>query len=183
MSVVKPSIASAEAWAAAPGHVRSVVLRHVQHAADIEMLVEIRDYLIEQVHQKKSTLNRIGSPKPVPALAEMYTKVLLHKRHRYGSWIPVAFASQGEDRLVAELSHKAAHRHGINLTQVYYNRPKPIVDGWDLEDGHGLSDRERATFERYLDLYREIFEEYLAGGSPSIKREYKRLARMFGWGA
>ena len=171
----------AATWNAAPAPVREIVLRHAADATHIQHLFDIEQHLIEEVHHKKGVHKRTRY-QLFPSVQHHY-KVTLFKKHTEMTSFdafPSAIKSTGEDRLYAELNaHPEWQQHCRDL---YRYLPETDVTAWDLEAiGNSVSPAEEQTFQRYLQLYRAMFEKYSAHGDVFIVKEHRRLARIFGW--
>ena len=88
------------------------------------------------------------------------------------------FKSVGENRLWHDLDGQPPRwKHDD-----YRNVGTTLVGvEWDLKSGDQLSLAEQQIFDRYLAMYRDMFERYVPDGNVDIVREYRRLAKLFGW--
>jgi hypothetical protein len=177
-----------QAFTNAPLLAREIALRHAGIALEIQRLYDVRDRLIDQVHQKKSKPRRGSKYTPCPAVDGIYRKVLFMKRKGISSssTFPASFLDNGERAMEEELAARQFMDEKYDAMDVYRNLPTTTFadDEWQLDVGFELSDRELALFDRFLDQYRRLFVLFVRGVQKDvINKEYKRMSRMFGWTA
>lgn len=172
---------------------KQIVLKHLKIDGELMMWDNIRDYLIEQIHQKKSTRTfRAGcvTYKISHATCQYYYRNYLFAKRRVLSSIdfPGAFKSRLENVLIRELTTP-----NFNYITVYYNedaKPDELKfshydqDEWLLSDGPEMSENDVSIMEKYkmgfitlLVKCTTIVQEFEEDIDNRCRRETKRIMK------
>lgn len=180
------------------GDEKAKVEHHLKLAGGIHMWWNIGDYLIKEVHDKKSVKRkRSGQTKYIPsdsAVDELYRYYLFHGNRTMNtmtSSFPSAFKCYLEDLMYSQVSEST--KKEFEGTQVYYNhqnKPKDLQfsdfnsDMWTLSDGLSMTPEDLIVMEAYrlgfLSFMNDCIRELKEGdiqGFKKCKRAREQIAR------
>jgi hypothetical protein len=157
---------------------------HLRLAGGIEMWCNIRSFLIDQMHQKKSSLIRKRYKITDPITNLYYSKYLFEGKRKISSLdiFPCSYKSVLEDVIAAQMPWE------FRVTSIYYNHMnKPDrfrysdfdESEWSLSIGDTMSPNDIEVMQRYktglvqfLDLCLNVVLQ-----SPRSKSDHGRLKR------
>jgi len=133
---------------------QNTYLWHVEKAKEIDKWWDIRQYLIEEIHRKKSVKKSNGLFKPLGETREYYIKYLFFgQRYQTSfSFFPCNFKGMYDDILLTY----TPNTHGLKdiASQVYYHKDFKYNDlfntsEWKLSEGLDMTNEDRGVMEKF----------------------------------
>lgn len=146
---------------------KETVTKHLKIAGEIFKWFNITDFLIDEIHEKKSIYKR-GKYKPVDQTTDYYYKKFLFKgKKRITSCdiFPSAFKCYLEDVMYTELTIK-----NFDFTSIYYShsqKPQELKyddfdkNEWSLSEGLQMTQNDLYIMEKYKEQFLDFVERCL----------------------
>ena len=144
---------------------KNIVLRHLKIAGKIAMWVNIRKFLKDQIHHKKSKSTKNKSYYPVNSITRhYYTNYIFLGKKNITSWdyFPSQFNSKMENIMIEEMTTK-----NFNYIPIYYcleDKPSELhfsdfdENEWVLSEGLEMSRNDIQIVEKYKILFVDFWD-------------------------
>lgn len=163
---------------------KAIVTKHYRIAGTIDMLENINDFLINQIHSKKSTLQRSKYIITDALTHHYYSKYLYRGQKNLNSLdpYPSTFKSHLEDSLAQELIDKR-----FKFIGVYYSRRQVPVElrfdtfdenEWILSEGPSMIQNDIIIMERYKTRFTSFLDFCVDVASNLESKKLTELQRI-----
>lgn len=180
---------------------KTIIVKHLKLSGDVHKWYNIRDFLIEEMHKKKSTLKRMKYHIVDSLAKQYYLNVLFSNRKGNSSWdgFPSAFKCDLEEVLFLELPTNACaelRKIGVDLIDVYYgheDKEKSIKfdefdqEEWKLQEGTTFQDNDIKVLRHFINEFLYHMDDWIKIIEESIgkkkaagcRKVYKKLEKRF----